>query len=78
MWGKGDDLGVLTDNDEAGFRAVQYGRGRKVMLPDSVNVKFRWADYYPTCAAEELDNTPSRGRLPQNSSSVLHVDFGCN
>ena len=31
-----DDLSVVPDNDEAGFRVVEYGRSRKVVLPDSL------------------------------------------
>jgi hypothetical protein len=34
MWAHGDDLSVLTDNDETGFRVIEYGRRRKVVLPD--------------------------------------------
>jgi len=36
MWAHGDDLSVITDNDEVGFRVVEYGRNRKVVLPDSL------------------------------------------
>jgi hypothetical protein len=36
MWAQGDDLSVVTDNDEAGFRVVEYGKSRKVVLPDSL------------------------------------------
>jgi hypothetical protein len=36
MWAQGDDLSVVTDNDEAGFEVIEYGKGRKVKLPDSV------------------------------------------
>ena len=36
MWAQSDDLSVLTDNDEAGFRVVEYGKSRKVVLPDLV------------------------------------------
>jgi hypothetical protein len=35
MWTQGDDLSVVTDNDETGFRVIEYGR-KKVTLPDSV------------------------------------------
>lgn len=35
MWSQGDDLSVLSD-DEVGFRIVEYGRNRKVVLPDSL------------------------------------------
>jgi hypothetical protein len=43
MWAHGDDLSVLTDNDESGFRVVEYGRNRKVVLPDSLKVEIREA-----------------------------------
>jgi hypothetical protein len=36
MWAQGDDLSVITDNDEAGFRVVEYGKNRKVVLRDSL------------------------------------------
>ena len=36
MWAQGDDLGVITDDDEMGFRVVEYGKSRKVVLPDSL------------------------------------------
>jgi hypothetical protein len=36
MWTHGDDLSVISDNDEVGFRVVEYGRSRKVVLPDSL------------------------------------------
>jgi len=36
MWAQGDDLSVITDNDETGFRVVEYGKNRKVVLPDSL------------------------------------------
>jgi hypothetical protein len=36
MWAHGDDLSVVTDNDETGFRVVEYGKSRKVVLPDSL------------------------------------------
>jgi hypothetical protein len=36
MWAQGDDLSVVTDNDEAGFRVVEYGKSRRVVLPDSL------------------------------------------
>ena len=36
MWAQSDDLSVLADNDEAGFRVVEYGKSRKVVLPDSL------------------------------------------
>jgi hypothetical protein len=46
MWAQGDDLSVVTDNDETGFRVVEYGKSRKVVLPDSLkreieNIKLR-------------------------------------
>jgi hypothetical protein len=36
MWEQSDELSVITDDDEAGFRVVEYGRNRKVVLPDSL------------------------------------------
>jgi hypothetical protein len=36
MWAHGDDLSVITDDDESGFRVIEYGRSRKVVLPDSL------------------------------------------
>lgn len=36
MWTQGDDLSVLTENDETGFRVIEYGKSRKVVLPDSL------------------------------------------
>ena len=41
MWAQGDDLSVLTDNDETGFRVIEYGKGRKLKLPDSVKRAMR-------------------------------------
>jgi hypothetical protein len=36
MWAQGDDLSVVTDNDETGFHVVEYGKSRKIALPDSL------------------------------------------
>lgn len=36
MWAQGDDLSVISDVDEIGFRVVEYGKSRRVMLPDSL------------------------------------------
>ena len=36
MWAQGDDLSVISDDDEIGFRMIEYGRSRKVVLPDSL------------------------------------------
>jgi hypothetical protein len=41
MWAHGDDLSVITDNDETGFRVVEYGNKRKIALPDSVKREIR-------------------------------------
>ena len=30
---QGDGLSVVTDNDETGFRVVEYGKSRKIVLP---------------------------------------------
>ncbi len=34
MWAQGDDLSVISDEDEIGFRVVEYGKSRKIVLPD--------------------------------------------
>jgi hypothetical protein len=36
MWAQGDDLSVISDEDEIGFRMVEYGRDRRVVLPGSL------------------------------------------
>jgi len=36
MWAQGDDLSVVTDSDETGFRVVEYGRSRKIAFPTSL------------------------------------------
>jgi len=41
MWEQGDDLSVVTDYDETGFRVIEYGKGRKVMIPDSAKHEMR-------------------------------------
>lgn len=41
MWAQCDDLSVVTDNDETGFRVVEYGRRKKITLPDSVKHEMR-------------------------------------
>jgi len=41
MWAEGDDLSVITDNEEVGFRVVEYGKGRMVALPESVKREIR-------------------------------------
>jgi hypothetical protein len=40
MWTQGDDLSVVTDNDETGFTVIEYWR-KKVTLPDSVKHEMR-------------------------------------
>jgi hypothetical protein len=40
MWSHGDDLSVLSD-DEVGFRVVEYGKNRKVVLPECVKEEIR-------------------------------------
>ena len=40
MWSHGDDLSVLSD-DEFGFRMVEYGKNRKVLLPESIKEEIR-------------------------------------
>lgn len=34
MWAQGDDLSVIVDDEETGFRVIEYGKSRKVVLPD--------------------------------------------
>lgn len=46
MWAQNDDLSVITDDDEIGFRVIEYGKNRKVVLSDSLkdeikNMKLR-------------------------------------
>ena len=41
MWAQSDDLSVVTDNDEVGFRVVEYGRRRKVKLADPIKDEMR-------------------------------------
>jgi hypothetical protein len=36
MWAEGDDLSMISDDDEIGFRIVEYGKSRKVVLADSL------------------------------------------
>ena len=39
MWAQSDDLTVISDDDEVGFRVVEYGKSRRVVLPDSLKHK---------------------------------------
>jgi hypothetical protein len=41
MWAQGDDLSVISDEDEIGFRVVEYGKSRRVVLPESVRREIR-------------------------------------
>ncbi len=36
MWAHSDDLSVVADYDETGFRVIEYGKSRKIVLPDSL------------------------------------------
>ncbi len=36
MWAQSDDLSVISADDEIGFQVVEYGKNRKIVLPDSV------------------------------------------
>lgn len=36
MWAQGDEISVVTDNDETGFRMIEYGKSRKIVLPASL------------------------------------------
>jgi hypothetical protein len=41
LWAQGDDLTVISDDDEIGFRVVEYGKSRKVALPDSLKCEVK-------------------------------------
>jgi len=41
MWAHSDDLSVITDDDEVGFRVIEYGRSRKIVLPDTLKREIR-------------------------------------
>jgi hypothetical protein len=41
MWAQSDDLSVVADNDETKFKVIEYGKGRRVKLPDSVKHEMR-------------------------------------
>ncbi len=41
MWSEGDDLSVIPDEDQIGFRVVEYGKNRKVELPDLLKHEIR-------------------------------------
>ena len=41
MWAHNDDLSVITDNDEVGFRVVEYGKSRKIALLDSLKCEIQ-------------------------------------
>jgi hypothetical protein len=41
MWAQGDDLSVITASDESGFRVVEYGRNRKMTIPDSLKCEIK-------------------------------------
>jgi len=41
MWAQGDDLSVVADNEETGFRVIEYGRRRKVKLPDALKEEMK-------------------------------------
>ena len=41
MWAQGDDLSVLTDSDDTGFRVVEYGKSRKIELPAPLKREIR-------------------------------------
>ncbi len=36
MWAQGDDLSVITDSNESGFRVVEIGKNRKITISDSL------------------------------------------
>ena len=41
MWAQGDDLSVVPDNDETGFRVIEYGKNRKITFPDALKREIR-------------------------------------
>jgi len=41
MWAHGDDLSVVTENEETGFGVVEYGKNRKITLPDFLKREIR-------------------------------------
>ena len=41
MWAQSDELSVVTDDDEIGFRVIEYGKSRKAVLPDSLKREIR-------------------------------------
>jgi len=41
MWAQGDDLSVVNDSDETGFRVVEYGKSRKIVLPAPLRREIR-------------------------------------
>ena len=41
MWAQGDGLSVFPDDEETGFRVIEYGKRRKVRLPDSIKREIR-------------------------------------
>ena len=43
MWTQGDDLSVVADHDETGFKVVEYGKNRKIVVPDSLKHEIREA-----------------------------------
>jgi hypothetical protein len=43
MWAQSDDLSVITDDDEVGFRVVEYAKNRKIAIPESLKREIREA-----------------------------------
>ena len=43
MWAQADELSVISEDDEIGFRVVEYGKNRRVVLPDSLKRDIREA-----------------------------------
>jgi hypothetical protein len=41
MWAQGDDLSVVKENDETGFRVIEYGKRRRVVIPQSIKQEIR-------------------------------------
>ena len=69
-WAQGDDLSVVTDNDEAGFRVVEYGKSRKVVLPDSLKREIK---------GTKLQRELRRRRIGQHTiENALHAHVRVN
>jgi len=69
MWAQGDDLSVVTDSDETGFRVVEYGKAGKMCSPFPRSVKSGKLDH-GNYAGEELDSTLLKKRCTSMCASI--------